>query len=125
MAILQIITNNPAVVNAYPDEARFRETDVSGVFAAVRDMVHMGAALVSHPLSGSVKPWESPYKSVAVSPPPGSLCLDSLDRIESAIGMLRGRGARRADCDARALEDFAAIDLDIIKSAMESAGVVF
>ncbi len=37
------------------------------VLEKTRDFIHQGHVLLSHPMSGSVKPYETPFKSVAVS----------------------------------------------------------
>jgi hypothetical protein len=48
-------------------EINFIETDMTGVLVYVRDKIHKGHKLLTHPLSGSIKPNESPYKSVLIS----------------------------------------------------------
>ena len=45
----------------------FHDTDYFGVLKAVRDKIHLGYGLLTHPLSGSVKPGETPYKTVIVT----------------------------------------------------------
>ena len=45
----------------------FLDTDYLGVLKAVRDKIHQGHGLLTHPLSGSVKPGETPYKTVIVT----------------------------------------------------------
>ncbi|MCL2078673.1 MAG: GrdX family protein [Oscillospiraceae bacterium] len=64
-----IVTNNPLVKSAY--EARyqviFEDTDILGILTKTRDLVHKGHTLLTHPLSGSVKPNETPYKTVLLS----------------------------------------------------------
>jgi hypothetical protein len=117
---IRIFTNNPAVAGAYPDFTRWQDGDVSRVFTAVRDAVHKGARIVSHPLSGSVKPWQSPYKSVAVFDKTGALDFASLQMIEDAIAVLnRGRHYHRP-FDESVAADFRIIDLDFINNAMEA-----
>ena len=118
MGNFEIITNNPAVVNAYPKLAKFYEIGVLEIFITVRDMVHKGAKVISHPLSGSIKPWESPYKSILVSQSPSGLDLESLKYIENAIGAMKGRRANSSVYTAEVLDDFRAIDLDLINSAI-------
>ena len=109
-----IITNNPAVKSAYPEAVKFYETGVLEIFTIVRDLVHRGAKVLSHPLSGSLKPWETPYKSIMVSRPGGSLDFESLKYIENAIGMMKNRRPSNHAFSAEVLEDFSVIDLDII-----------
>jgi hypothetical protein len=115
----RIFTNNPSVRDAYPDATLFVEGGVCGVFTAVRDAVHKGARLISHPLSGGVKPWQSPYKSVAALVPEvltgPALDYASLRMVEDAVALCRG------DCNAdeSLLADYRMIDLDLINNALE------
>ncbi|MCL2840624.1 MAG: GrdX family protein [Defluviitaleaceae bacterium] len=117
--MLMIFSNNPAVRDKYPDLVRYMDCDVQRVFVEVRDAVHMGAVLISHPLSGSIKPNESPYKSVAVDTPPKrgrQLDLKSLQIIEDAIVTLRKLPVKNRQYTDGMLEDFRVIDLDLISS---------
>ena len=114
MRNFDIITNNPAVAGAYPEFAKFYEASVLGIFTIVRDLVHRGAKVFSHPLSGSIKPWETPYKSIIVSRPEGELDFDSLKYIENAIGMMKNRSVSNHSYSVEVLEDFSVIDFDII-----------
>lgn len=127
---VEIYTNNPDVRDAFAGMIRFEAQDVRGVFIAIRDAVHQGARVLSHPLSGSVKPWESPYKSIAVSVERGPLDFTSLQIIEDAITKLRASGvnvekAAAPPCsllhryDESVLADFRIIDFELISSALE------
>ena len=64
-----LVTNNPLVQSQ--EQTKFRidylDTDLLGVLTYVRDMIHRGHSLLTHPLSGSVKPNESPYKSILLT----------------------------------------------------------
>ena len=116
MGSFEIITNNPTVAAAYPESAKFYDVSVLEIFTIVRDMVHRGAKVLSHPLSGSVKPWETPYKSIMVSCPGGSLDFESLKYIENAIGMMKNREVSNHSYSAEALEDFGVIDLSLMQT---------
>ena len=118
MANFCIITNNPAAAADYADITRFYEVDVAGIFQAVRDEVHLGAKLISHPLAGSLKPNENPYKSVMLSTRRGPHDPDSLRLIEDAIAVLRKLPDKRRNYPAGALDDFIAIDSDLLASGM-------
>jgi hypothetical protein len=49
-------------------------------------MIHKGAKLITHPLMGSIKPNETPFRSIIVSEGEGtSLDIESLVIIESSI----------------------------------------
>ncbi|AMP21421.1 hypothetical protein AZF37_06585 [endosymbiont 'TC1' of Trimyema compressum] len=79
-----IVTNNKLVKEAYP--AYFVEGDFDSVLNRVRDFVHEGHALISHPLTGSVKPHETEYKSIILDISTGPVNFNSLKLIENAIG---------------------------------------
>ena len=117
IGMVLIFTNNPMVADRFPETSRFLETDVSGVFASIRDEVHKGAALLTHPLSGSVKPNESPYKSVILSMKTGGLDFKSLNLIENAIDMMNRLQKLRHCYSESVLTDFKVIDLELVNSA--------
>ena len=110
-----ILTNNPAVVSMYPMESCMISGNVMDVFIAVRNAVHKGARIISHPLSGSIKPNDSPYKSIVITVSTGKLDVKSLNIIEDAISVLSRLTIKNRDYDESVLEDFRIIDLDIIK----------
>ena len=115
-----IYTNNPAVLQKYPQLATEISGGVGDVFTAVRNAVHRGAVLISHPLSGSIKPNESPYKSVMASTAIGPLHTDSLSLIEGAAAVLKKMPPKHRSYPETVLEDFAVIDLDLMNSALAS-----
>lgn len=118
MANFYILTNNPDAVAKYPALATLTQTDVAGIFTAARDVIHAGAVLINHPLSGSVKPNESPYKSLVLSKPKAALDVFSLQLIEGAQAVLRKMPVKHRSYPPRVLEDFRAIDLDLLDSAI-------
>jgi len=97
--------------------SRFIEGGVHDVFTAVRDAIHKGAQVISHPLSGSIKPNESPYKSIAITVDTGKLDLKSLKIIEDAMSVTARLPDRGRCYDESVLDDFRIIDLDLISSA--------
>ena len=119
-ANFRIVTNNQAVEEAFPGVTERYDVNVEGIFKLCRDAIHFGAKLINHPLSGSVKPNESPYKSVMLSTTPDTLHMDSLTLIEGALQVLYKLGIKRRDYPGRALEDFRMIDLDLIRSAIQA-----
>lgn len=121
MKCVRIFTNNPDVRARYGAAARWVDGGVREVFCAVRDAVHMGAQVLSHPLSGSVKPWESPYKSVAVCTAGAAngrgaaLHFQSLQLIEDAIAKLASALPTAYAINELLAADFRIIDLELIK----------
>ncbi|MFT9497172.1 GrdX family protein, partial [Anaerosolibacter sp.] len=92
------------------------------VLSQARDKIHEGHNLLTHPLSGSVKPNETPYKSLAISIERGSLDMDSLMIIEESITTARKfiTGKKTPHWTDQILKDFQMIDFYLIKSAIES-----
>ncbi len=86
-----IITNNPLVPKKLDDSriVIYRDISYEDVLKEVRDRIHEGHRLLSHPLSGSVKPNETPYKSVMISTGKGEIDEESLAIIENAIQACR------------------------------------
>lgn len=115
-----LLTNNPLVQARYP-EATLLACDYLGVLVKVRDMIHQGHELLSHPLSGSVKPNETPYKSVLVSAESGLLHSPSLLIIEQAIGMTEHfqKNKQRRIHEDRLQDDYMQVDLSLIESALK------
>jgi len=64
-----LVTNNPMVKERFQSGFRvdFIETDVPGILTHTRNLIHKGHRLLTHPLSGSIKPNESLYKSILLS----------------------------------------------------------
>lgn len=118
MGNFTIFTNNPAVKEKYGTPVHFKDLDVKGIFIAVRDAVHKGAVLISHPLSGSIKPNESPYKSIVLSMEQGMVDNNSLALIEGALCVLAKMPEKCRNYPAKVLDDFQVIDLDLMDSAM-------
>lgn len=120
MANFRILTNNPAVKSAYGAVAQCVKGSVAEVFQTVRDAVHLGAALISHPLAGSLKPNENPYKSVMLSTRRGPVDESSLATIEDALAVLQKLPVKARRYGPKVLEDFSVIDLDLVHSAMQA-----
>lgn len=121
MANFYILTNNPMVEEKYPEITEFEEdSTVSDIFNHSRNAIHLGANLINHPLAGSIKPNQSPYKSLVLSDRKGDLDMFSLKLIEGANQVLKKLGPRRRGYEESVLEDFQVIDLDLLDSAIES-----
>lgn len=121
----QILTNNPKVVATYGDTFRVESmTDATDreVLMRARDLVHRGHRILSAPLSGSVKPWETPYRSILVTTDKGErMDMFSFDIMERALAIIRDHPTRPEGPIAPAiLQDFQVIDLSLVASALES-----
>ena len=121
MANIKIISNNPMAAEKYPEISILYNTSVEGIFIHCRNVIHKGASLINHPLSGSVKPNVSPYKSLVVSSEKSVVDFDSLSLIENAIETLKKLGVRNiSNYNESTTCDFQVIDLDLLNSAMKA-----
>lgn len=118
-----IITNNPLVLERVGDTHNVEYFDISyeDVLAKVRDRIHSGHTLLSHPLSGSVKPNETPYKSVMVTLDKSDFDMNGLEIIEYALQSCKKFQFRSDKYAPHVYEDFRTIDCTLIESAIESA----
>lgn len=117
-----IVTNNPKVREKLGGEydVDFTECSYREVLCKVRDLIHQGHKLLSHPLSGSVKPNETPYKTVLVGKQSGKMELDDLSIIENSIVTADKFRVKFPEMPDSVREDFQLIDLTLIQSALGS-----
>jgi hypothetical protein len=117
-----VITNNPLVEEKYADELNVDYADIPfrDVLCKVRDLVHKGHRLLTHPLSGSVKPHETPYKSVLVSARPSQMDLGEVSIIENAIITADKFAEKFPNMPQSVKEDFQLIDCTLITSGIDA-----
>ena len=117
MAIL--ISNNPLADTFCRDKYRveYCEEPLLSLLIRVRDRVHTGSRLMTHPLSGSVKPNENPYKSVLVVDEYKGADPQSVQIIEECIAT--ARKFEPVDIPDSYLADLQMIDLSLIQFALE------
>ena len=115
-----LVTNNPLVRAKYQSgyKVEFLDADLLGVLTFVRDCVHRGSTLLTHPLSGSVKPNESPYKSILISSASGSTDTQSVMIIEECI--LTEKKFPAKSIPDKYLQDMQLVDLTLISTALEN-----
>lgn len=119
----RIITNNPMVRDKLGDDhdVEYHECSYEDVLKIVKDEVYRGCKLLTHPLSGSVKPNETPYKSVMVSKKTGKADLMGIEIIERAIASCGKFEFKSDKYQPQVYEDFRLIDYTLISSAIPSA----
>lgn len=95
--------------------------DLDEVMIEVRDLIHKGYNLISHPLAGSVKPAQNPYRSILIEKDRG-LNYESLKTIEKAIQKLKQFQKNKVEKEypAEILEDYQVIDHSLISSGIKS-----
>lgn len=118
-----IYTNNELVFSKYSQDYDVDYSPVSYVdlLKKVRDAVHKGAKLLTHPLSGSIKPNETPFKSVYLTKAHGKMDLASLEIIENAIETTKKFPIKYPNMPQHIQDDFALIDLSLVDSALSAA----
>lgn len=118
-----VITNNPLVLDRLKETRHvvYRDISYEEILREVRDRIHEGHTLLSHPLSGSVKPNETPYKSIMISEGKGEVDEASLKLIENAIQACRKFIFKSDLYEASVYDDFQIIDLTLLESGMASA----
>lgn len=121
----KIITNNELVLEKYGNEYEvdYKPGTYEDLLLRVRTEVHNGGKLLTHPLSGSIKPNETPFKTVFVKKGKGPLHLDfdSVEMIENAIVTAKKFKVRFPVMPDNIRSDFALIDLSLMESALPAA----
>ena len=89
------------------------------VLVYVRDLVYAGHKLYTHPLAGSVKPNETPYKSIVISHlPKGRMDADEAQIIASAVEVFDKFTPIVRELPERVLKDFRLIDYTLLCGAL-------
>lgn len=119
-----IVTNNPLSKDKFQVKYKvhFINGNVMDVLKVVRDYVHCGHKLLTHPLMGSVKPNEIPYRTILLSKAKKQdVDLQSLDYVEKSIYTTQ-KFIKNYDIpvwNSKILNDFSLIDYDLIKHVFE------
>lgn len=120
---MQIITNNPMVIDkGYTCSVKKIDGPLLDVLYEVKRLViEEKKRLHTHPLSSSLKPNETVYKTIVISSKPSeSVDLNSLELMEQAIAVHEKfqNNFKTPHWPERVLKDFALIDCDLIDNAM-------
>jgi hypothetical protein len=117
-----IVTNNPQVVE---DLGKVELVDGSfeDVLIKVRDLVYQGHQLISHPIGASMRMLFSPYRSVIVGRERSEAKEVFALTIESSIDTFRRSTANR-NVDYVNADDYARIDLELLKEAIKEHGII-
>jgi len=113
------ITNNAAFKEKYESqfEVSYHDVTLRELLIIVRDKVHLGYDLLTHPMSGSVKPNETPFKTIFISKANNKVMIDSLPLIEGAIMTYDKFAKRNIDYRGK-IEDFQLVDMSLAESAL-------
>ena len=116
-----LLTNNPLVKERMGEdyavclvEGGYRE-----VLIRVRDMIYLGHRLHTHPLMGSIKPNQTPYRTVALSQKVHELSMEDTEIISNSIAVAEKYTPPRS-FPQRVLKDLQIVDYSLIWGAMAS-----
>ena len=119
-----ILTNNPMFKDLQEKNLTVEYHDVSAqeVLLLVRNLVHKNHVILTHPLHSSLKPNETPYRSVVISNnPDAKVDFPSVVLIEKAMTSYE-KFLKDKLVEIREeyiLKDYQTIDYDLIIKAME------
>jgi len=126
----EVFTNNAYLARRVAGECRFVEGSAFDVLVALRDRIHSGARLLTHPLCGNLRPYQQPFRSALLAPPsegePLSVCPSSLALVEEALAVYRscqGRWALPGKIPAAVEEDYACVDAALMQDSLERHGL--
>ena len=112
----RIITNNPLALRCIPDY--YQECSYREILVTVRDLVYAGHRLYTHPLSGSVKPNETPYKSVVISKTPLGMDLGEAEIMSNSLVTFDKFTPKKIPLTEQVLRDFQLIDYTLLCGAL-------
>ena len=116
-----LVTNNDSIISLdYKNIAiEYYDCSLVDVLIKARDYIHKGHKLLSHPLSSSLKPNETPYKSILIGGET-NLNIDcfSVGVIESSIEAVKKFPQSSKSLNQNILSDFKLVDKTVIESAI-------
>jgi len=120
---LIIFTNNPMSKELF--QAKYKVVFIEGtmmdILKKVRDNIHVGHRLLTHPLMSSIKPNETPYRTICISKEKLlKVDLQSLSIIEESIMTTEKflKDFSIPQWNEKILLDFQLIDSDLIDHAI-------
>lgn len=112
-----LLTNNSRAVEKYGDkvEVLYIDTSYLDVLYHVRDKIHLQYKLLTHPMAGSLKPNQTPFKSVLLEKSEG-MDMQSLILIENSIEAAKKFLNYKSvpNWPKLILEDFKTVDLSLV-----------
>ena len=120
-----IITNNPKIAEEMASKnigvSYFEQSDFMEILYKARDIIHLGYKLLTHPIVSSIKPYETPYKTIVLTYNNGEIDLESIELIENSIELSKNfLDKPRRKLTKSIDEDFRLIDYELINGAIES-----
>ena len=100
-------------------DVEFLDTDYIGLLKKTRDHLHLGYELLTHPLYGSVKPYETIYRTIVIQKA-NTISFTSIELIEEAIETATKfyKINKNIKWTNEILEDFQVVDKDLIDNTL-------
>lgn len=123
-----IMTNNDLVYEKYKDEYEvelYKDASILELLEIVRPLIHKGHKLLTHPLSTSVKPNETLFKSVVITKTCDKLDHPSLMILENSIQtcVKFNKIKYHLEYTDQIIEDFKLLDFTSLTSALDNISV--
>ena len=126
-----LVSNNAGFKKNVPD-LEFVKGSSFDVLVRVRDYVHQGWALLTHPLYGNLRPYQHPFRSIVIQSPVKEMekfPIDaySLNLIENALSVYRScldRLMLVSSLSDEMLEDYSCIDRELLKESLEKYSMI-
>ncbi|HPF20675.1 MAG TPA: GrdX family protein [Syntrophomonas sp.] len=117
-----IITNNPIVKNIPNAEIQFVIGNQRQVFYAALNKAAGGHRLLSHPLAGSIKPADNPYRSMVLTALATEVDYAALNMLTYGLERMEAENTNRRDnlIIPQLDEDFQMIDKALLDQALPS-----
>ncbi|HPF44503.1 MAG TPA: GrdX family protein [Syntrophomonadaceae bacterium] len=118
---LLIVTNNPMVRELTGYEHDWVDGDCKQVITQTYNLVAAGHQLISHPLSGSIKPNQNPFKSILISKVPQGVDIDDLKLVGSCLRVAEEFLENKVSIDPNQYrQDLQLADHDLLLNALRS-----
>lgn len=118
-----IITNSDKVYEKYKGKYKIvflEKGSYTDVLNETRDYIHNGCKLITHPMAGSLKPNQTPYKSVIVGKTSEKTDYSSVILIENSLDaankFLKHKSTPK--WNEKILNDFKTVDLSLIENVI-------
>ena len=122
-----LVTNNEGLYRNVR-KGRLVEGSSLDVLLSVRNSVHLGSRLLTHPLCGNLRPYQQPFRSILIQEFPGELVdLESLSMIEDAVAVYKSCEDRMLlpeSLDEPTRADYAFIDGELMRESLEQYGML-
>ncbi|ADL12583.1 GrdX family protein [Acetohalobium arabaticum] len=118
-----ILSNNPIVRENF-EQVYFVKVSVKELLIKVRNLVHKGHELITHPLPASMKIMSSPFRSIVLSKDKQQrVDAFQVEVIEESIFKLRYH-IQQQSIDNDNDDDYQMLDYRLLRSALESSNKI-